>query len=396
MKMVFFTEESAIAASRFEKHTHVALIVETSNEYARGLLRGIKSYIREHKPWSIYLGEQSRGHIDLSWLQDWKGDGIIARIETPEIAEAVRSLSVPTVNLSTSRFLPGLPCVETNNESIACIAAKHLMERGFKQFGYCGDTDFAWSNQRSTFFSQSVREAGFSCYVYETGHSQSWLLDRKNLATWLSSLPKPIGIMACYDILGHKLLESCRLAGIAVPDEVSVIGVDNDELLCNLSDPPLSSVMPNTLSTGYKAASLLDRMMSGETIEPELYLIEPIDIVTRMSTDVVAMEDKFVSDAVRFIRNHAYENIKVEDILRYIPVSRRVLESRFRKLLGRTPHEEIIEVKVKLIKHLLSETELTLPIIAERIGFLNAEYMNVMFKKKTGMSPGSYRKKRKT
>jgi LacI family transcriptional regulator len=391
--MSFFTDLRSDARPRSRKHIHVALIVETSNEYARGLLRGIKSYIREHKPWSIYLGEQSRGHIDLSWLRDWQGNGIIARIETKEIAEAVQSLGVPTVDLSAWRWLPGLPCVETNNESISRMAAQHLLERGFKQFGYCGDTNFSWSNQRAAFFAQTVGEAGFPCMIHESGLSQSWLKDRKILADWLESLPKPVGIMACYDILGHKLLEACRLAGVAVPDDVSVIGVDNDELLCNLSDPPLSSVMPNTLKTGYQAASLLDRMMSGEKIDPELFLIEPLDIVTRMSTDVVAVEDKQVSEAVRFIRNHAYEDIQVEDILRHIPVSRRVLESRFRKLLGRTPHEEIIEVKVKLIKRLLAETELTLPVIAERIGFKHVEYMNVVFKKKTGMTPGAYRKK---
>jgi LacI family transcriptional regulator len=391
--MSFFTAQNATSAPRIGKHTHVALIVETSNEYARGLLRGIKAYIREHKPWSIYLGEQSRGHIDLSWLQDWKGSGIIARIENPEIAEAVRSLGVPAVDLSASRWIPELPCVETNNDSIARLAAQHLLERGFKQFGFCGDASFAWSRQRCEHFVRYVREAGFPCHVYDTVHSQSWRLDRKNLAEWVNSLPKPVGIMACYDNLGHKLLESCRLAGVAVPDAVSVIGVDNDELLCNLSDPPLSSVMPNALHTGYQAAALLDRMMSGEKIPAEIFPVEPIDLITRMSTDVVAVEDNLVSDAVRFIRNHAYEDINVSDILRYIPVSRRALESRFRKLLGRTPHEEIVEVKVKLIKRMLTETELALPIIAERIGFKHAEYMNVLFKKHTGISPGAFRNK---
>jgi LacI family transcriptional regulator len=207
----------------------------------------------------------------------------------------------------------------------------------------------------------------------------------------VQELPKPIGIMACYDITAMTLLEACRLAGISVPEEVAVIGVDNDDLLCALSDPPLSSIRPDSERTGYQAAALLDAMMAGNPVEPAVIEIPPLDIVTRLSTDVTAVEDRYVSEAVQFIRQHAYEDINVGDLLRTVPLSRRALDERFRKAIGRTPHEEIVRVKLKLLMQFLAETDLTLQEIAERAGFKHSEYMSIMFKKHTGLSPGAFR-----
>ncbi|GGD83394.1 XylR family transcriptional regulator [Paenibacillus nasutitermitis] len=370
---------------------HVALLIETSNAYARGLLSGVKSYIRRHRPWSIYLGEHSRLDTDLSWLKDWRGDGIIARIENEETASYIRELGVPTVDLSASRLLPELPCVETNNRTIGRWAADHLLERGYKHFAYCGDNQFAWSVQRGQYFGQRIAEAGYSCTHLHLAGRSSTLSERLGMAEWVEKLPKPTGIMACYDITALKLLEACRLAGVSVPEEAAVIGVDNDELLCNLSDPPLSSIRPDTLQTGYRAAHLLDEMMAGRPVEAGIHSIDPLETITRMSTDAIAVEDKYVSDAVQFIRQHAYEDINVEDVLRRIPLSRRSLDSRFVKALGRTTHEEIILIKMKLLTRLLAETDMTLQAIAERIGFKYAEYMSTVFKKYAGISPGAYR-----
>lgn len=219
--------------------------------------------------------------------------------------------------------------------------------------------------------------------------------ERLLMAEWLQQLPKPIGIMACYDITAQSLLEACRLAGVTVPEQVAIIGVDNDDLLCNLSSPPLSSIQPDTVKSGYLAASLLDRMMSGETIAPQTYFIEPVQVITRMSTDVIAVEDPYVSSAIQFIREHAYEDLKVEDVLRHIPLSRRSLDHRFMNALDRTPHEEIIQVRMKLLMRLLSETDWTLPVIAEHLGYKHPEYMGVAFKKFSGMSPGAFREHHK-
>lgn len=372
---------------------HVALLIETSNEYARGLLAGIKSYIRTHRPWSIYLGEHSRLGTDLSWLNDWRGDGILARIENTEIAEYVRQLNVPTVDLSASRLIPSLPCVETDDEMIARLAAEHFAGRGLKHYAYCGDPSFAWSVGRGKHFERIIYSKGRPVHFFQHEIKSTVMEERMAMARWVEHLPKPIGIMACYDIMAQSLLEACRIAGVIVPDQVAILGVDNDDLLCNLSSPPLSSIRTDTMKTGYMAASLLDRMMSGERIEPRVWSIPPLEVVTRLSTDIIAVDDPYVSAAVQFIRDHAYEDLKVEDVLRGIPLSRRSLDHRFLQALGRTPHEEIVQVRMKLVVRLLTETDWTLSVIAERLSFKHAEYMGAAFKKYTGLSPGAYREK---
>jgi LacI family transcriptional regulator len=372
----------------------VALLIETSNAYARGVLEGIVSYLRENRAWSIYLAEHGRGDRTPAWLANWRGDGIIARIENRHIAGALAKMSLPVVDVSAARLLPLLPWVETDDAEYAHLAAEHLLERGFQHFGYCGDDRFNWSKWRSEHFSRMIRERGCACSIYEPSESSRSNAESQveDIADWVRRLPKPVGVMACYDLRGQQVLDACRRGNIAVPDEVAVIGVDNDELLCSLSDPPLSSIIPNTRRTGYEAAALLDQMMAGKKIRSLTRLIPPLGVATRQSTDVLAVEDRNIVQAVRYIREHACDGITIKDVLRVAPQSRRVLESRFKKLIGRTPHEEILRVQFNRVKQLLTETDLALPLIAERAGFEHAEYLSVAFKREFGMPPSAYRK----
>jgi LacI family transcriptional regulator len=374
----------------------IALLIETSNAYARGLLHGIRAYIREHRSWSIYLGEQRRGEPAPQWLKKWTGDGIIARIESAAIAEAVVASGLPAIDVSAARYVPELPYVETDDAAIAGLAAEHLLERGFRHFGYCGDRRFNWSNWREEHFHQRITRAGFDCYIYRPSRNRRGTVpcdrERADLGDWIQALPKPVGVMAGYDIRGREVLDACRQLGVRVPDEVALIGVDNDELICDLADPPLSSVIPDTQRTGYEAARLLDLLMAGQSELPLAHLIAPLGIAVRRSTDVLATEDADVSAAVRFIRAHATEGINVEDVLRAVPLSRRVLESRFEKLLGRTPHEEITRVQIERVKELLVETDLPLAVVAHRAGYKHVEYLSVVFKRETGLPPSQYRR----
>jgi LacI family transcriptional regulator len=213
------------------------------------------------------------------------------------------------------------------------------------------------------------------------------------IGRWLLSLPRPVGVMACYDIRARHVLDACRRVGLAVPDQVAVIGVDNDEFLCNLAEPPLSSVAPDTRRTGYEAAALLDRLMSGrERPRGQAIFVEPLGVVARRSTDVLAVGDPDVSAAVRFIREHACQGIAVKDLLARVPLSRRVLEGRFRKLLGRTPHEEIARIRFERVRQLLRETRLPLEEVARRSGFRNAEYLSTAYRREFGTAPSVYRK----
>ena len=372
----------------------VALLIETSNAYARGLLEGIVAYQRENRTWSVYLPENSRGDRPPAWLAGWEGDGVIARIENQAIARALARVRVPVVDVSAARLLPSLPWVETDNDAFARAAADHLLERGFKHFGFCGDDRFNWSLEREREFERLVRAAGCSCVSYRPCAACRRSAERQteSIADWVSTLPLPAGIMACYDSCGQQVLDACRRRGIAVPDEIAVIGVDNDELLCSLSDPPLSSVIPNTHRMGYEAAALLDRMMAGTNVRTLTHLVPPLGVATRPSTDTLAIVDPHVVQAVRFIREHACDGIGANDVLATLHQSRRAFERHFARLVGRTPHEEILRVRMNRVKELLAATDLSLEAVAERTGFDHPEYLSVVFKRETGVMPSRYRR----
>ncbi|HEX4797471.1 MAG TPA: DNA-binding transcriptional regulator, partial [Humisphaera sp.] len=343
-----------------------------------------------------YLSEHGRGDSVPAWLSGWKGNGIIARIENRRIARAVQECGLPTVDMSSARLLPKLPWVSTDNEAIARLALNHLRERGFRHVGYCGLSDFQWSVWRAEHFKRLAEEAGCGCQIHMArrrgDRAAAWAIEQRELAAWVRSLPKPAGVFSCYDIRGRQILEACRSANLRVPDDVAVIGVDNDLVLCELAEPPLSSVIPDTRRTGYLAAQLLERMMSGRAVKPLVHLVEPLGIATRQSTDVLAIEDQEVSAAVQFIRNHACEGITVDRVLDAVPVSRRMLERRFRRIVGRTPHEEIVRVQVERASQMLRGTDLPLKTIAERIGLRHGEYLSVLFKRATGIALGAFRR----
>ena len=372
----------------------IALLIETSNAYARGLLGGIQAYIREHRPWSVYLDEQSRGDQPPRWLKKWKGDGVIARIENPAIAKAIAALGVPAVDLSAGRLLPELPMLEIDEAAVGRMAAEHFLERGFRHFAWCGDNRFVWSKLRGDAYAAALAEAGHAVASWQAPAgvpADDEDAGLEAIGRWLLELPRPVAVFTCYDIRGREVLDACRRFSIPVPDEVAVLGIDNDELLCNLAFPPLSSIVPNARRTGYEAAARLERLMAGETDTVSATLIPPTGIVTRQSTDVLAVEDRNVARAVRYIREHACEGICVDDVVSHAALSRRLLETRFKKLLGRSPHDEITRVQLRRVKELLAETDLPLAEIADRTGFRYVEYLSAVFKNKTGVPPGHYR-----
>ena len=371
----------------------VVLLIETSNAYARGLLGGIQAYVRENKPWSIYLAEHGRGDMPPAWLSRWKGDGVIARIENAAIARAIAALKIPVVDMSAGRLLPELPWCEIDEDGIARLAVEHFEERGFKHFAWCGDARFVWSKMRGDAWIAALAKSGHTVHLYNSPGKFAPDDDAETdaIAKWIGTLPRPLAVFTCYDIRGRQVLDACRRTGQQVPDEVAVLSVDNDELLCSLAHPPLSSIIPNALRTGYEAAGLLDRMMAGEKPGPERHLIPPTGLVTRQSTDVLAVEDRNVAKAVRFIREHACEGICVDDVVRDAGLSRRLLEGRFKSNLGRSPHEEITRVQILRVKELLAHTDLPLTEVADRTGFRYVEYLSAVFKNKVGVPPGQFR-----
>ena len=375
---------------------HVALLVETSNGYCRGLLAGVIAYTKSCGNWSVHLTEQERGAAPPEWLESWDGDGIIARIETDNIGKRLKTYGLPIVDLSAARHVPGVPWADTDDKAIVELAVNHFTERGFRHLAYCGDAGFVWSVRRGTHFRRLA--ADIDCTFHEHNSTARYndgfnpAIELQRIRDWLQDLPRPIAIMACYDFMAQQILDACRQLEISVPEQVAVLGVDNDRLICELSDPTLSSVMPDTRRTGYDAAAFLDRMMNGEVVNPDQPLItQPLGVKVRESTDTLAIDDKEIAAALGFIRRHATENIRIADVLTTGTLSRRALEHRFRKIVGHTPSEEIQRVRINRIKALLHDTELSVGEIAARTGYEYAEYMAAVFRRETGFTPSQFR-----
>ena len=370
----------------------VALLFEVTNAYARSLLGGIGKYILSHGPWSVHYAEVGPNEDPPPWLSGWNGDGAIVRGENPRLARAVERLAGPVVDLTPSRLLRRAPWVKSDDAAIAELAARHFLERGFRNFAFCGDSRFAWSARRGERFVRLVQEAGFCCALYEPGRIlSSGDAEVDGIGAWLLQLQKPMAVFACYDNRGQQLLEACRRVGLSVPEEVAVLGVDNDEVLCMLSPPPLSSIILNPERTGWEAAALLAALMEGRNPPSQPLLIPPVGIRIRQSTDILAVADAKIAAALKYIREHACESIGVTDVLRQTPMARRSLEMRFERLLHRSPLAEILRVRLNRVRELLVGTELPIWEIAGRAGF-DPEYMSVVFKREAGMSPREYRR----
>ncbi len=395
-----FSQKIDTVAKRFKptkQRKSVALLIETSNAYARGLLEGIVEYQRQRDSWSVFLPEQERGATPPRWLREWKGDGVIARIETAEIARCISLLHVPVVDVSSSRRVADIPWIETDDESIASIAFDHLFERGFRHFAFCGPKGFNWSNWRMEHFVAKCRNAGLPCDCFQTESTYDRepirAKKRSSLESWLTKLPNPTGLLCAYDIQAQIVLDTCRNIGLTVPEQIAVIGVDNDPLLCDLSHPSLTSVAPDARGAGFHAAQLLDDLMHHRKNDRNTSrLMKPLGIVQRQSTDITAVSNNEIAEAIRFIRDHACNGINVGDVLSQIHLSRRTLESQFLHATGKTPHEMIANIRTDRVLRLLQQSELTLEEIARHAGFEHTEYMSVVFKKRFGVSPGKYRR----
>lgn len=405
----------------------VVLLIESFSSHGRNVLAGVSHYARMNGPWSFFVpprpvmelsqadAQSAKGtrsaHSRMNDgqglfpnMKEWKPSGIIARIESRAVAEAITAAKVPTVGLDVPtemlrqlRKKIQIHEMHPDPRTSVRMAGEHLLERGFKFFAFVGLRGFNYSEEREQGFLQFISgERGHPCAVFnlvQITRPAHYGKDQRELGDWLRKQPKPLGVACCDDESGREVLNAALMAGIAVPDEMAVIGMDNDELLCNLCNPPLSSVIPNSCRAGYEAAALLDRMMAGGKLSPQSTLIQPTGIATRQSTDVVAVDDRKVAAAVRFIRENSHKNITVSDVIKAVPMSRTLLDLRFKQYLGHTPHEQILRVKIERVKLMLTTTDLTLPNIAERVGFEHVEYMSVAFKRTVGMPPSTYRKR---
>ncbi|RYG69273.1 xylose operon transcription regulator XylR, partial [bacterium] len=251
-----------------KKRARVALIIETSGGYGRQILRGVSQYLKTHGGWSVFIDEGECIRPLPDWLPSWDGDGVICRATTPALAAALKHSNISVVNLNNSFDDLGLPYVASDMIAIGRMAAAHLLERGYRTMAYVGFDNQSWSKKRLAGVREALHGRGILHDVFETSshgyRTMNWEEELEQLSSWVKALPHPIGIVACSDRRGQHVLEACRMAGVSVPDEVAVIGVDNIETFCELCQPPLSSVMPDGERVGYEAAALLSRLMHGD------------------------------------------------------------------------------------------------------------------------------------
>ncbi len=383
-------------------HRRVLLIIESSRAYGRGCLSGIAAYIRAHEPWQVLHLERSLVEALPAVLRSWRGDGILARIETPQMVRAIRSMRLPTVDLRGAHELPGMAVLDTDSTACARLAVNHFLERGFRNLAYCGFPGLDFSDKRSQAFERCARSADCPPAIFERPEEPPSRLDTisrethgethiAEITAWLLALPRPVGVFACNDVRGRQVLQAASQADLQVPDEVSVLGVDNDIVVCDLSNPSLSSIEPDTHRIGYRGAEILDRMIAGEPAPRGPVLAPPVGIIPRRSTEAVAIDDEQIVRAIRFIREHACENIGVEDVVQAAMVSRATLERRFAQYLRRTPRCEIERVRLERVRRLLTETDYTLAHIAELTAFRSASHLATVFRRRTGATPGAYR-----
>ena len=382
-----------------------ALLLETSTEYGRGILRGILRYSRLHGPWSMYVAPR---HLDqvLPEGESWNGTGIIARIRSPQMQKQIRSTGLPFVASQLGESSPPKAGrrfgeIDTHSSAIAQMGVKHLLERGLRGFAFCGFMNCHWSVVREMEYVRLLREKRFPCFVRHI-HMASWIQqphwldtwrhEQPGMVSWLRSLPKPAGLMACNDVCGRQVLQACVMAGLRVPDDVAVIGVDNDDLICELSDPPLSSVALDLERAGYESAQLLDGLMSGRIKEGYVVHVEPTHVVTRRSTDVIAQDDRLIVSALRFISDHFAQSISVNDVAEEVGTSRRTLERHFSKAIGRSILSEIARCRIERAKELLLETKVSCYSVASGVGFHSLKTFNRTFHRREAVTPQGFRK----
>lgn len=379
----------------------VALLLESGMAFDRAIACGIGDYIRSRSRWVILMDPAMEVTVEI--LRNWEPDGIITSIHLPTINEIACLNNIPKVGFgSYSKEQDGhlkFPIVTSNQEKIGRVAAQYFINKGLNHFAFCGGDETApWCLQRCEGFVEELAKLGYHCKIYKPDfQSPGNMQDAINsLGNWLQSLPKPTGIFVFFDGWAHWVLNACVTRKIQVPQEVSVLGVDNDRWLCELAQPELSSIDANIRNAGYTGAEILDNLMAGIPPATKLSFIDPADVVARDSTNYMAFDDPEVAFAIRYIQEHACDPLSTADVLKVTGMSNSTAYRKFMKSIGRSPHNEIRRIQINRVKELLTSTNLTVNAIAKRSGFVNVRYLTQAFRNITGQTPTEFRRTQST
>jgi LacI family transcriptional regulator len=374
----------------------IALVCRQDCSYSTGIVRGIGRYARRHDNWALVLVVPSRRLGEA--LRALKPAGVIVNNEIDGTADVLRKIGRPVVNTMRSLPDPRFYQVTIDDASVGCRAANHLLECGLKNFGYFGHPWMGDDAGREGSFCRTLQNLSYTvsaCYVFpRIGSTRGGTYaSEKDICRWLAQLPKPCGVFASYDAIALQLCGICRREGIKVPEEVAIVGVDNDELLCELSQPSISSVPFPAECIGYEAAAVLDRLMHQELVPNKRLLLPVTGVIARQSTDILVGVESVILEAVQFIREHISEPITVDDIVRHARLSRRSFYRKFHEAMGRNPAQEIRRVRIATAKALLAgNTRMKTESVAKRCGFTSTVQFFTSFHQATGMTPADYRR----
>jgi LacI family transcriptional regulator len=382
----------------------VAVLLPMSVKVSRDMRRGILQYVRRHGPWGLHIIEGRQGEQKLIRMKEWGCTGIFGRLYTPELVEAASRAKVPQVLVDPEeRFQSkGHPLyrhslVRSDTAAVGRLAAEYFLARKFTHYAYVGEVQgLCWSVRRGEAFAEAIRQAGFDCRVYgplTDAEKEDAGLERARLCAWLRGLPKPVALLAAMDNRGRQVMDACAWAGLAVPRDIAVLGVDNDDDLCETTTPPMSSILLEAERASYEAARHLDDLMRGATRRRKVITYGPAQVISRRSTDTTQISDVVVVKALEFIAVNACSGIGVPDVVRHVRASRRLAEQRFRGQLGRTVLDEIRRVRLERVRTLLRETNLSIGEIAHACGFDSESHLGTVFRREHGCTMRDFRKR---
>lgn len=377
----------------------IILLIDFAESYSKSLLKGISKYSREYGPWifcRMPLFHRETVGIDgiLKWALEWGADGVIGQLYNDPDIEKIVQAGIPVIAQDFKERFTEIPNITGAYREAGTMAADYFLKKGFKNFAFYGFSDIVWSRERAEGFEERLNKKGHKVHYFEhkkARSSEQWYYKPSSLSRWLKSLPKPIALMACDDNQGQHITEACRHSGIRIPEEVAVLGVDNDEMICELSDPPLSSIGQDAEKGGYDAARLMDHMIRNGMAEFHDILVKPTQVITRHSTDIYATNDNYIASSLKYIHQNIDKNLHVDEVVKQVPLSRRALEKRFQDITGYPIYKYIFNLRIEKFTKKLLETDMTVFEIAMDMGLNDSKNIARQFRQVKGCTPIEYR-----
>ncbi len=379
----------------------ILILIDYSSEFSRRLLKGLIQYSQDYGPWMFYRLPAyyktlygTEGIVE--WAKEWKADAIIARWDH-DGTNLLSSLNIPVLLQNYKERSPHFSNLTGDYIGTGEMAAKFFIKRRYRNFAFYGNKGVIWSQERAEGFRREVEKAGVNYYYFESDNinGEEWGTSYIELDKWLLDLPKPVGLFACDDNFALRISQICTINDIKIPDEISLLGVDNDELICQLSDPPISSIVTDVEKGGYEAGALIDRMINREIVEPFNIIIKPTRIELRKSTEKYDISNEYISKIVNYIEDNFTTDIDIGGLIKMVPLSRRNLEVKFKDQMGTSIYQFILNCRIEYFANLLLTTNRTLFDLALESGFNDCKNISRIFKKIKGCTPVEFRNRYK-